>query len=328
LIEQVGDDLEVEVGGPPPVDRDVADRSYLLALRNAPARLQPVERLRAQVPEESKELRSFFRLVSKDNGRTVVERLPVVPETVHGGVERGEHGAAGFQEEVHSQVDRAPLLDLTAWRTKLIRRVEPSGLVVSPHSHPCASGMELAEHDPGQLRLIGWLSHSNELGTCWREIENHDASGREIRLDYTADGRGIGNEPIGHAGAPRIGRHPGCTPEGVIGEAWADVSPPLEGLPGRSLRDGQIGVLGILPSLMRSETDAHREPDRDQVVEQLHLLLRQGMDAVITRHHLGGGGQRIGPTQDGVCRCDRGLDDRCGLNHVTEVDHTTDTSAP
>src|SRR2546430_17557387 len=74
----------------------------------------------------------------EDDGRPVVERLPVVGKAVDRAIQRGQYRRPRRHEQIHAEVDRAPLIGITSGGTVLRRRVPPAGLILpaSPHAHP------------------------------------------------------------------------------------------------------------------------------------------------------------------------------------------------
>ena len=70
--------------------------------------------------------------------------------------------------------------------------------------------------------------------------------------------------------------------------------------------------------------NAHAKPDGDEVIEQLHLLVGQGIRAMIPTHHLDRRREGISLLKNGVSGAHRQFTHGARLHQIPEIDHSRD----
>ena len=105
---KIGHDLEMEVGRPAAVLREIADHGELLACIEGLPHLEPDHRVAAEVAVESPEPDSVEFVLEDDRGAVVAEAR-VVGHRVNVAGQGGHDLGALHDEEIDSEVDAAPL---------------------------------------------------------------------------------------------------------------------------------------------------------------------------------------------------------------------------
>ena len=216
IIEKVRNDLDVQMRRPMAVDGRVPDRPNASTLGDGHACRQPLQRLLIEMTIQSEKLACAADCMPEDDSRPVIERPGVVAEAVHGAFQRGKHRGPHLHEEINAQVDRAPLVHLTAGGTVVLSRVGTTGFIIAsdPDAH-------LGRPHPSKQRLgeelwISGICDTHKLGTPSTQIEHHVVALPHVGLDDRTDGARVCLEPLHHCHGAQARGHSAGASERVV----------------------------------------------------------------------------------------------------------------
>src|SRR5579885_920341 len=206
-VEHIGDDLEMQVRGPAAVDAHLADPRESRSPRYRLALVQAVERGEAQMAVEGIEgerLVVFARdSMLQDDGRAVIERGGVVLEAVNDAIERGQHGRAGFHEEVEARMQGAPFGAVIARPPVLLARVNQAWLVVPANARTAVGRAQTLKDVAIALRKIGHVCQRSHFATADAQIEDERVA--QIRFDDGSEAVPVVAQPAHYFIAARVG---------------------------------------------------------------------------------------------------------------------------
>ena len=210
----------------------------------------------------------------EDDGRPVVERLPVVGEAVDRAIQRGQHRRPRRHKQIDAEVDRAPLIGITSGGTVLCNRVPPAGFIIpaNPDAHP--GSPHPFEQRVGDTWHISGIDETDRVGAAGTEIKDQVLPFSQVGFHHRADGICVGFEPAHHCGRSRAGGHPAGLAEGGQEQPRAQLGQEGQGGPGRARRDGEVLVIRLDLPLMGRDGHARAQSHGDEVVQELQLMLR------------------------------------------------------
>ncbi|MCY1302874.1 hypothetical protein D9M70_525570 [compost metagenome] len=98
----------------------------------------------------------------------------------------------------------------------------------------------------------------------------------------------------------------------------------LQFAPDILLADEQVGILGVVADLLGRQAHADGVAGKHQIEDQLDFDFTQAVDLMISTGKCSDGSDRIGRSNQRIGRGDRDFDNAPGLDHVAEVEQTTD----
>ncbi|GBF31601.1 hypothetical protein MnTg04_01562 [bacterium MnTg04] len=179
VIEHVGHDLEMQVRRPVAVARVGADPPYSLPSADLLSRLQAIQRGRAQVAVQGKELLAIG-IVLQDNRGSVIEIASVVGDTQDLAIQRRHDRRIGRCEQVQTQMKAARL---RSCGHKKLTFVQAAVFPVAADARRAAGRLDVGEQFFGQGFDI--IARYTKFFAAHRKIQ-HDRRGQQIfRNDRT-----------------------------------------------------------------------------------------------------------------------------------------------
>ncbi len=310
----------MEVRCPAAVPRRCADRADPLAGPHRGARPEPFQRARREVAVQRVERHALAGAVFQHDRRAEVEAPGVVAQRVDGAVQRREDRRAGLDEQIHAQVDRAPLGPGVRLHAERVLRRPAARLIVAADPDFGALRAQPAEEEVRPCLRVVPAVQPLEIEAADAQVEGDAPGLREPDAEHRCHPAGMGTQPPDHRGRPGTRLEPAGMPHHVMREVRTHRREPVEQRPDACLADGEVRVVRIpLPLACRVDR-AHAEPQADQRVESLDLRFRERIRLVVAAHHVRRRRERVALPQHRVRRADRRLADHPRADQVAEVD--------